>query len=141
MQLCTCRFVHAQQLEDVNISLTFHMAGAMQARPPACIPLQVSPHLEARLAEAEGVSNVRHWLQLIGLRLSYQGSLTKAKEIHVSRENCSLNGLMEQLFLGCTSASVSTCDRQCVQVCLQMIDNVSTCGKNVCRCRRQCVQV
>lgn len=61
-----CRFAHAQQLKDVNISLTFHMASGMRARPPACIPLQVSRHLEARLAEAEGVSNVRHWLRLIG---------------------------------------------------------------------------
>lgn len=61
-----CRFVHAQQLEAMNVSLTFHMAMGLWPRPPACIPLQLSRHLECRLADAEGVANVRHWLQLIG---------------------------------------------------------------------------
>ncbi|KAL3143189.1 hypothetical protein ABBQ38_002046 [Trebouxia sp. C0009 RCD-2024] len=59
-------FVHAQQLETVNINLTFHMGMGLRARPPACIPLQLSRHLECRLANVEGVANVRHWLQLIG---------------------------------------------------------------------------
>lgn len=61
-----CRFVHAQQLETMNVSLTFHMAMGLRPRPPACIPLQLSRHLECRLADMEGVANVRHWLQLIG---------------------------------------------------------------------------
>jgi len=43
------------------------MGAGMQARPPACAPLQLSRHLEARVADLEGVSNVRHWLRLIGM--------------------------------------------------------------------------
>jgi hypothetical protein len=62
-----CRFVHAQHLEESNISLMFHMGAGMRARPPACAPLQLSRHLEARVADLEGVSNVRHWLRLIGM--------------------------------------------------------------------------
>ncbi|DBA69067.1 TPA: hypothetical protein ACH3X2_013228 [Trebouxia sp. C0005] len=59
-------FVHAQHLEESNISLLFHMGAGMRARPAACAPLQLSRHLEARVADLEGVSNVRHWLRLIG---------------------------------------------------------------------------
>ncbi|KAL0039566.1 hypothetical protein WJX77_002084 [Trebouxia sp. C0004] len=59
-------FVHAQHLEESNISLMFHMGAGMRARPPGCAPLQLSRHLEARVADLEGVSNVRHWLRLIG---------------------------------------------------------------------------
>lgn len=66
LQCILCRFVHAQQLEAMNVSLTFHMAMGLRPRPPACIPLQLSRHLECRLADVEGVANVRHWLQLIG---------------------------------------------------------------------------
>ena len=36
-------------------------------RSEACVPLQVSRLLEERLAEAEGVQDVCHWLSLIGL--------------------------------------------------------------------------
>lgn len=61
-----CRFVHAQQLEAMNISLTFHLGMGWRARPPACIPLQLSRHLECRVANVEGVAHVRHWLQLLG---------------------------------------------------------------------------
>ena len=64
-----CRFAHVQQLEQENISLTFCMGQGCKVRPPACIPLQISRHLEVRLAEAEGIPNVRHWLRLIGLLL------------------------------------------------------------------------
>lgn len=35
-------------------------------RSPECVPLQVSRLLEERVAEAEGVNHVRHWLSLIG---------------------------------------------------------------------------
>lgn len=35
-------------------------------RAPECIPLQLSRHLERRVADAEGVADVRHWLQLLG---------------------------------------------------------------------------
>lgn len=70
-ELCLgCRFVHAQQLEESNISLTFHMGLGLRPRPPACIPLQLSRHLESRVAEVEGVANVRHWLRLIGATLA-----------------------------------------------------------------------
>lgn len=65
-QQMLCRFVHAQQLEAMNVSLTFHMAMGLRPRPPACIPLQLSRHLECRVADVEGVANVRHWLHLIG---------------------------------------------------------------------------
>ena len=65
-QRMLCRFVHAQQLEAMNVSLTFHMAMGLRPRPPACIPLQLSRHLERRLADVEGVASVRHWLHLIG---------------------------------------------------------------------------
>lgn len=61
------RLVHAQHLEESNISLMFHMGPGVRARPPACAPLQLSRHLEARVADLEGVSNVRHWLRLIGM--------------------------------------------------------------------------
>ena len=43
------------------------MGAGMRARPAACAPLQLSRHLEARVADLEGVSNVRHWLRLIGM--------------------------------------------------------------------------
>ncbi len=62
-----CRFVHAQHLEESNINLMFHMGAGVRARPPACAPLQLSRHLEARVADLEGVANVRHWLRLIGM--------------------------------------------------------------------------
>lgn len=61
------RLVHAQHLEESNISLMSHMGPGVRARPPACAPLQLSRHLEARVADLEGVSNVRHWLRLIGM--------------------------------------------------------------------------
>lgn len=63
---CKCRFVHAQLLNDSNISLTFHMSGGGRPRGVDCIPLQLSRHLEMRVAEAEGLLDVRHWLQLLG---------------------------------------------------------------------------
>ena len=65
-QKMLCRFVHAQQLEATSVSLTFHMAMGLRSRPPPCIPLQLSRHLECRVADVEGVANVRHWLHLIG---------------------------------------------------------------------------
>ena len=66
----TCRFVHAQCLEQENISLNVHMSMGLRAHPPACIPLQLSRHLEGRVAELEGVADVRHWLRLIGMAYS-----------------------------------------------------------------------
>ena len=66
---CMCRFVHAQLLNDSSISLTLNMSGGACPRGRDSIPLQLSRHLEMRLADAEGLSDVRHWLQLLGTRL------------------------------------------------------------------------
>lgn len=78
-QQVPCRFVHAQQLEAMNVSLTFHMAMGLRPRPPACIPLQLSRHLECRLADVEGVANVRHWLHLIGTFAAFVWHLASGK--------------------------------------------------------------
>ncbi|KAK9814645.1 hypothetical protein WJX72_009229 [[Myrmecia] bisecta] len=58
-------FAHVQQLEAVTATLVFHMHQGARLRAKDCIPLQVSRLLEDRMAHAEGIQHVRHWLQLI----------------------------------------------------------------------------
>ena len=84
------RYVHAQHLDEHNGGLTFDMQPGVMTSASSCaeakssstfghclcagtrlraadsIPLQVSRLLEQRVAQAEGVRNVRHWLELIG---------------------------------------------------------------------------
>lgn len=43
------------------------LAAGARTRSPECVPLQVSRLLEERVAEAEGIKDVRHWLSLIGI--------------------------------------------------------------------------
>ncbi|KAK9844525.1 hypothetical protein WJX74_003603 [Apatococcus lobatus] len=59
-------FVHTQLLEKVNTTLQVNIAPGLRLRHPASIPLQVSRLLEERVAHAEGIPNVRQWLQLVG---------------------------------------------------------------------------
>ncbi|KAK9868843.1 hypothetical protein WJX84_005438 [Apatococcus fuscideae] len=59
-------FVHEQLLDGTNTALWINLAPGLRPRDPIAIPLQVSRLLEERVAAAEGVPNVRHWLQLIG---------------------------------------------------------------------------
>lgn len=42
------------------------LAAGARIRASDCVPLQISRLLEERIAEAEGVKDVRHWLSLIG---------------------------------------------------------------------------
>jgi hypothetical protein len=46
---------------------TLHLSSAgARIRSPECLPLQVSRLLEERVADAEKIRDVRHWLSLIG---------------------------------------------------------------------------
>ena len=58
-------------------SLHLACAGA-RIRAPECVPLQVSRLLEERVADAEGIRDVRHWLSLIGAVQTMQAAASAA---------------------------------------------------------------
>ncbi|GAB4818813.1 hypothetical protein N2152v2_005859 [Parachlorella kessleri] len=59
-------FVHAQHLEAENVSLCFQLQQGARAPARDSAELRLSRHIEERVADFEGVQDVRHWLQLIG---------------------------------------------------------------------------
>ena len=67
-----CRYAHVQLLEPENACLAFHLHQGSRAPAPASVLPRLSRVLEERVAVAEGVQDVRHWLQLIGHGEEYE---------------------------------------------------------------------
>ena len=60
------RFVHVQHLEAESLSLTFRLHQGSRPPTAAAAPLRLSRTVEERVADLEGLADVRHWMQLIG---------------------------------------------------------------------------
>eukprot|EP00887_Chlorella_sp_A99_P002105 scaffold21.g2105.t1 len=59
-------FAHVQHLEAESLGLTFRLAQGSRPPAAAAAPLRLSRVVEERVAALEGLSDVRHWCQVIG---------------------------------------------------------------------------